>query len=317
VGGDRGNDNGRYIVGLIGAGVGPSLSPALHEGEADRLGLRYVYQVVDLDDLGLGAAAVGALVSEARRLGFRGLNITHPCKRAVVEWLDELSPEAETFRAVNTVVFDGDKATGYNTDFYGFSESFVRGLPGVGLDDVVLIGAGGAGAAVAHAALTLGVKRLAILDARPDSALELADQLRSHFDGVQIEAAPLEEIGALLEKADGLIHATPMGMEANEGMPFAPALLRPELWVADIVYRPLETELLRRAAEVGCRTLNGGGMAVFQAVESFRLFTGIEPDSDRMLSHFAELVGDHSQTSREEQNASLALPAEESVAPAS
>jgi shikimate dehydrogenase len=257
------------------------------------------------------------LLSEARRLGFRGLNITHPCKRAVVEWLDELSPEARTVRAVNTVVFDGADATGYNTDFYGFSESFVRGLPGAALDHVVLIGAGGAGAAVGHAALTLGAKRLTILDAAPERGVELADQLRAHFDDVHAEAAPLEEVGALLEQADGLIHATPMGMAPNEGIPFSPDLLRPELWVADIVYRPLETELLRRAAELGCRTLNGGGMAVFQAVESFRLFTGLEPDSDRMLRHFAKLVGDDSHGPLEEKGASLVLSAEESVGPAS
>ena len=140
---------------------------------------RYVYQLIDLDHLGLGAEAVGGLLSDARRMGFRGLNITHPCKRLVVEWLDELSPEAEMLGAVNTVVFSDGKAKGYNTDFSGFCESFVRGLADVALDHVVVIGAWGAGAAVAQAVLTLGAKRLTILDVEPEHAAELARQLSS------------------------------------------------------------------------------------------------------------------------------------------
>ena len=94
----------------------------------------------------------------------------------------------------------------------------------------------------------------------------------------------------MLGKANGLIHATPMGMAAHPGMAFSPDLLRPDLWVAEIVYRPLETELLRQARLIGAPTLSGGGMTVFQAVDAFRIFTGIEPDSKRMLAHMTELV---------------------------
>jgi shikimate dehydrogenase len=282
--------NNHCLVGLVGAGIGPSLSPALHESEGDRLGLRYLYQLIDLDDLGLPPESVGGLLSEARRMGFRGLNITHPCKRLVVEWLDELSPEAARLGAVNTVVFDGAKATGYNTDFSGFCESFTRGLPDVALSEVVVLGAGGAGAAVSQAALTLGADVVTVFDIEADRAAELAAQLSVHFAGPRASAAPLEELAGHLASADGVINATPVGMAAHSGMPFSPGLLRPDLWIADIVYRPIETELLRSATAVGCRTLNGGGMAVFQAAESFRLFTGLTPDAERMLGHFAELV---------------------------
>jgi quinate/shikimate dehydrogenase (NAD+) len=90
--------------------------------------------------------------------------------------------------------------------------------------------------------------------------------------------------------ADGLVHATPTGMEGHPGIALDPGLLHPRLWVADIVYRPLETELLRAARERGCRTLSGGGMVVFQAAGSFELFTGVRPDRERMLRHFAELT---------------------------
>ena len=94
------------------------------------------------------------------------------------------------------------------------------------------------------------------------------------------------------EGIDGLVHATPTGMAAHPGLPLDAGLLRPDLWVADIVYRPLETALVRTARGLGCRVLDGGGMAVFQAVDAFRLFTGVEPDAERMLTHFTTLVSD-------------------------
>jgi quinate/shikimate dehydrogenase (NAD+) len=298
--------NDRCIVGLVGAGIGPSLSPAMHEREADRLGIRYVYQLLDLDALGLVAESVGDLLLEARHMGFRGLNITHPCKRLVVESLDALSPEAAMLGAVNTIVFDGAKSTGYNTDFSGFCQSFSRGLEHVARDEVVVIGAGGAGAAVSQAALMLGVGKLTVFDTQPIQAAELVEQLNLHFGDTRAAASTLDALDVHLATADGVVNATPIGMAAYPGTPFAPELLRRDLWVADIVYRPLETELLRLAAEAGCRTLNGGGMAVFQAAESFRLFTGLTPDSDRMLSHFAELVAGTAQEASAEASVAFA-----------
>lgn len=101
-----------YLVGLIGSGIGPSLSPALHEREADRQGLRYLYRLIDIDVLGVGPEAVGDLVRAARDLGFDGLNITHPCKQLVIDHLDELAPQAAALGAVNTVVFEGAARSG-------------------------------------------------------------------------------------------------------------------------------------------------------------------------------------------------------------
>ena len=118
-----------------------------------------------------------------------------------------------------------------------------------------------------------------IVDVDDERAAALADRLGA-------VAGDLDE----LADADGLIHATPTGMAAHPGLPLPEELLRPELWVAEVVYRPLETELLRRARELGCRTLDGGGMAVLQAAGSFELFTGVTPDRERMLRHFAELT---------------------------
>ncbi|MFJ8539392.1 shikimate dehydrogenase [Streptomyces sp. NPDC093591] len=280
-----------YLVGLIGSGIGPSLSPALHEREADRQGLRYLYRLIDIDALGAAPEAVGDLVRAARDLGFDGLNITHPCKQLVLGHLDALAPQAEALGAVNTVVFEDGRAVGHNTDVTGFAASFARGLPDVPLEKVVQLGAGGAGAAVAHAMLTLGAERVTVVDALADRAADLAGALNRHFGAGRAAAATPDQLGRLLSSADGIVHATPTGMAAHPGLPFAAELLHPGLWVAEVVYRPLETELLRTARAVGCATLDGGGMAVFQAVDAFRLFTGREPDSARMLADIAELAG--------------------------
>ncbi|MFF3661866.1 shikimate dehydrogenase [Streptomyces olivochromogenes] len=279
-----------YLVGLIGSGIGPSLSPALHEREADRQGLRYLYRLIDIDVLGVGPEAVGDLVRAARDLGFDGLNITHPCKQLVMDHLDELAPQAAALGAVNTVVFEGGRAIGHNTDVTGFAASFARGLPDVPLERVVQLGAGGAGAAVAHAVLTLGTGHVTVVDAMPDRAADLAAGLNRHFGAGRAAAATPDALGGLLGPADGVVHATPTGMAAHPGLPFPAELLHPGLWVAEVVYRPLETELLRTARAVGCATLDGGGMAVFQAADAFRLFTGREPDAVRMLADISELA---------------------------
>ncbi|GAA2659282.1 shikimate dehydrogenase [Streptomyces vastus] len=280
-----------YLVGLIGSGIGPSLSPALHEREADRQGLRYLYRIIDIEALGVPPEAVGDLVRAARDLGFDGLNITHPCKRLVIEHLDALDPQAEALGAVNTVVFEDGRAIGHNTDVTGFAASFARGLPDAPLERVVQLGAGGAGAAVAHAMLTLGAGAVTVTDAVPARAADLAASLNQHFGAGRAAAAGPDQLAALVADADGVVHATPTGMAAHPGLPLPAGLLHPGLWVAEVVYRPLETELLIAARGVGCATLDGGGMAVFQAADAFRLFTGREPDVGRMLADIGELAG--------------------------
>jgi shikimate dehydrogenase len=277
-----------HLVGLIGSGIGPSLSPALHEREADHHGLRYLYRTIDIADLGLDADAAGCLVRTARRFGYTGLNITHPCKQTVIEHLDELAPEAATLGAVNTVTFEAGRAVGHNTDWTGFARSFTRGLPGAPTRRIVQLGAGGAGSAVAHALLTLGAERVNVVDEREERAIALVAALRDRFGPDR--AGTVQDLATLLPAADGLVNATPVGMAAQPGLPLPAERLHAGLWVADIVYRPLETELLRQARRLGCRTLDGGGMVVFQAAHAFRLFTGVEPDAERMLAHLADLV---------------------------
>ncbi len=275
------------LVGLVGSGIQASRTPAMHEREGAEHGLRYIYKLIDLDVLGLDPSALPELLVAAERFGFAGLNITHPLKQSVIPLLHEVAPDAAALGAVNTIVLKDGRRLGYNTDWSGFAESYRRELADVPRDRVVQFGAGGAGSAVAYALLTLGAGEVAIVDTDRARAARLADGLVRLFGSGRAIANP--DVRGAVDAADGIVNATPIGMSKYPGMPLPAGMLRPGLWVADIVYFPLETELLRQARGLGCRTLSGGGMAVFQAVGAFRLFAGIEPDAARMLRHFASM----------------------------
>ncbi|WP_408473747.1 shikimate dehydrogenase [Paraburkholderia strydomiana] len=277
-----------YLVGLIGSGIGGSLSPAMHEEEGTKLGLHYVYRRIDLEALKLDVAALPDLLVAAERMGYNGLNITYPCKQAVIPLLDELSDDARALGAVNTVLFKDGKRIGHNTDWSGFARAFRRGLPDVALDRVVQLGAGGAGAAVAHAALAMGTQTLTLFDVDAARAASLAAELQKRFADRTVTAGTSR--GETLAAANGLIHATPTGMAKLPGLPLPAELLHSGLWVADIVYFPIRTALLQAAEALGCRTLSGGGMAVYQAVDAMRIFTGLEPDAERVYTHFQSLL---------------------------
>jgi shikimate dehydrogenase len=276
------------LAGLIGAGIEKSLTPAMHEREGAAQGLVYVYRLIDLDRPGLSAAALPDLLTAAERLGFNGLNITYPCKQMAIEHLHELSEDARDIGAVNTVVFRDGRRIGHNTDWLGFAEGFRRDLPGASLDHVVQLGAGGAGSAVAHALLAMGAKHLTIIDSDREKALVLAGALQIRFADRRVTAG---EAAGALPRADGLVNATPVGMAKHPGVPVDLKLLRPSQWVVDIIYFPMETELLRHARSIGCRGINGGGMVVFQAVEAFRLISDHKADAGRMQAHFEALSG--------------------------
>jgi len=260
----------------------------LHEEEARHHGIRLHYQLIDLERSQRGAQSLPGLIEAARVMGFAGLNITHPCKQSVLPLLDAISDEAQAIGAVNTVVREGEKLIGYNTDASGWSWGFKRALPGADLAHVALLGAGGAGAACADAVLRLGAQRLAIFDREVARAEDLAARLNAHLPGGRAHACADAE--SALAGATGLIHATPTGMAKAPGMPLAEALLRPALWVSEIVYVPLETPLLAAARRAGCQVMDGGHMNVGQAIGAFRLFTGCDADPARMEAHFRRLV---------------------------
>ena len=278
----------KLLVGLIGAGIQRSLSPALQEEEARHHGLRLHYQLIDLDPAGVGNEALPGLIAAVRIMGFAGLNITFPCKQAVIPLLDRLSDEARAIGAVNTVVREGERLVGHNTDGPGWGWGFRRALPDADLSRVVLIGAGGAGAACADAVMRLGARALVVVDQDAGRARELVARLNKNFSGNRANVSA--DVASALQGASGLIHATPVGMLRSPGMPFPESLLRPALWVSEVVYVPLDTELLKAARRLGCRTADGGHMNVGQAVRGFKLFTGLDADAARMDAHFRRLV---------------------------
>ena len=246
------------------------------------------YQLIDLDAAGVGVEALPALMSAVRLIGFAGVNVTYPCKQAVLALLDALSPEARAIGAVNSVVCKDRRLIGHNTDGPGWSWGFRRALPDAKLGRVVLLGAGGAGSAVADAVLRLGARSLAVVDADGARAAALADRL-NRFHGMQKASVP-KDLAAALAEADGLIQATPVGMDNHPGMPLSEKLLRRDLWVSEVVYVPLETPLVKAARRIGCAVMHGGHMNVGQACLAFELFTGRQADSARMEAHFRRLV---------------------------
>ena len=255
----------------------------MHRLEGERLGLAYDYALIDFDEHGLAHADLGAVVAAAEDEGFAGLNITHPFKQGITELLTDLAPDAAAIGAVNTVVFAEGARIGHNTDGWGFATSFRREMAGCALDTVALFGAGGGGAAVANALLDLGATTLHIVDPDRGRSTSLVERLRRDHGPHAAVVSTADEAVAL---ADGVVNATPIGMAKYPGTPFGAARLRPDQWVADIVYFPEDTELLRIARGIGCRTQTGRGMAVFQAAKAFELFTGIAPDPAAMSRHF-------------------------------
>lgn len=276
----------RILTGLVGRGILASRSPWLHECEADAQGLRLVYSLFDFSDRSWQDDALPQLLDAVQLIGFSGINVTFPFKQAILPLLDDLSDGARQIGAVNTVSFVGGRRVGHNTDVTGFAAGFRTGLPGAATDLVLQLGCGGAGSATAHALLAdLGVRQLALFDSDAERLAALCEQLTKRFGGDRVVLC--SDPAACAARADGLINATPVGMAKFPGLPLPAAAIAPRHWVADIVYFPLETELLAEARRKGCRTLDGSGMAVGQAVEAFEIFTGQAADRRRMLASFA------------------------------
>ncbi|AGT04431.1 putative shikimate 5-dehydrogenase [Corynebacterium glutamicum MB001] len=282
--------NDSILLGLIGQGLDLSRTPAMHEAEGLAQGRATVYRRIDT----LGSRASGqdlkTLLDAALYLGFNGLNITHPYKQAVLPLLDEVSEQATQLGAVNTVVIDATgHTTGHNTDVSGFGRGMEEGLPNAKLDSVVQVGAGGVGNAVAYALVTHGVQKLQVADLDTSRAQALADVINNAVGREAVVGVDARGIEDVIAAADGVVNATPMGMPAHPGTAFDVSCLTKDHWVGDVVYMPIETELLKAARALGCETLDGTRMAIHQAVDAFRLFTGLEPDVSRMRETFLSL----------------------------
>jgi shikimate dehydrogenase len=270
-----------HAVSLIGRGIRHSRSPAIHEAEGHALGIPLTYRLVDFDALGLADERLDEIVRLLAGMGLSGSNVTYPFKQAIMASCDSLSEAAAALGAVNTLVFADGKIRGENTDWVGFSLLVEREFGSIAGQTVAQVGAGGAGSATAYALARLGATTVALFDPAAGRAGELAERLAPLFPQCRFIAA--QSAQEAIANADGVVNATPVGMEKLPGLPFPPEAMNAGQWLADVIYVPLETELLLAARAQGQRAANGVAMVVGQAAEAMRLITGLEPDCDRML----------------------------------
>jgi shikimate dehydrogenase len=267
------------LLGLIGSPIKSSAAPFMHEAAAEAAGLRAQYRLIDIS--GADQSKLRALMEGVRLLGFSGINVTFPYKEAVVPLLDSLTNAAAAIGAVNTVIVQGGKLVGHNTDATGFARAFAQVLGPPGEAPVVLIGAGGVGRAIAFAMAEMGVRELRLVDTAAEKAAALAERLRGY-----VSAPVFAGVSESLRGAGGVINATPVGMLPDRGSPVPSELIHDRMWVADAVYTPLWTPLLLVARARGARVMTGRELSIHQAVDAFRLFTGREPSYEQMARAF-------------------------------
>lgn len=248
----------------------------MHEAAAEAMGIRGHYQLIEIADL--DPAGLRAVLEGVRRLGFAGVNVTFPYKEAVIPLLDALAPEAAMVGAVNTVVVREGRLIGHNTDFTGFATASAGLLAASRTGPVALLGAGGMGKAAAFALARAGAAELRILELDGAKASGLVNALAvgaPDFGGARLVAT----IEAALDGAVGLVNATPVGMAPDTRSPVPVGLLHDGLWVADAVYTPLWTPLLRAARAAGARVMTGRDLAIHQAVDAFARFAALSLDA--------------------------------------
>jgi shikimate dehydrogenase len=288
----------RILVGLIGANIMKSLSPALYADAFAAAGISGFYHLMDVEQL--PGRSLPQLLDATKVAGFVGTNVTFPFKQDVLALLDNIDREASQIGAVNTVtITPNGRTVGYNTDCRGWRLNFEESLGRARAQDatVVLVGTGGAGRAVAVALMELGVAALVLYDRDTVRAVSLKADLAAQYEPSRCRIATnLErEVAA----ADGIVNATPIGMLGFPGNPVPTSGLRANQWASDVIYTPIETAFIKAAAAKGCRVLTGGGMCVHQAAESFRLFVGVEPDVERLHRTFAKALALRDKTMAE------------------
>ena len=277
------------LIGLIGANIMGSLSPALFADAFAAAGIDGFYHLLDVDRL--PGRRLPQLLEALKTAGFVGTNITFPFKQDVIPLLDAIDPEAAQTGAINTVAIAPDgRTTGYNFDRRGWRHAFEETFGRSSAQDatVVLVGAGGAGHAVAFALMDLGVAAVVVHDRDAARANALAADIGKHYGASRCR------VGSDLERdiaaADGIVNATQVGMRGFPGNLVPVSVLTAAHWCADVIYTPIKTVFIQAAAAKGARVMSGDGMCVHQAVEAFRLFTGIEPDVARLHRTFAKAL---------------------------
>ncbi|MEW5728347.1 MAG: shikimate dehydrogenase [Pseudomonadota bacterium] len=267
------------LAGVIGWPVGHSRSPRLHGFWLDRMGVDGAYV-----PLAVRPADLAAVVAALPRMGFRGANLTVPHKEQAVGLVDELDPLAERIGAVNTLVFrDDGTIEGRNTDAFGFLENLRRGAPGWRPEagPAVVLGAGGAARAVVAALADAGVPAIRVVN----RSVERAERLGAEIGG-PVRVEPWERRAAALDGAALLVNTTTLGMTGQPALDIDLAALPDGAVVNDIVYAPLETDLLKAAKARGAAAVDGLGMLLWQGVPGFEAWFGVRPEVTDELRAF-------------------------------
>lgn len=270
------------LIGLIATPIRHSSSPKMHNAAFQKLGLDYAYLAFEV-----GNDQLEDTIKGFRAMSVRGCNVSMPNKTVVHKYLDKLSPAAELCGAVNTIVNDNGVLTGHITDGVGFMESVRdRGFDPIG-KKVTIVGCGGAGTAIQIQAALDGVAELAIFNIQ-DACFERAKQTvkdineKTNCKATLYDLADTEALRQQIADSYMFINATGVGMKPLEGQTYIKdaSMLRPELKVCDVIYSPAKTALLEMAEEVGCETMNGLGMMLFQGAAAFKMWTGEEMPID-------------------------------------
>ena len=286
------NRNGRFLTGLLGAPIQHSASPAIHEAAAADLGLTCFYQLIEIAEA--DAARLRSLLAAVRELGFAGINITFPYKEAVLSHLDVLADSARSVGAVNTIVIEGERLVGHNTDYTGFSRASANLIHWSKSAPIALVGAGGVGKAIAAALAGHGVAELRIYDRDPRKAESLVRSVAAKRTRMIV----VDSLPDALNDVAGIINGTPVGMWPGNESPVPDKYLHGGLWVADAVYSPLWTPLLIAAKKAGAKVVTGRDLVLYQALDAFRLFTGLEPSIAVMSAAFDRVMASRQETLR-------------------
>lgn len=264
------------LIGLMAYPIRHSSSPAMHNEAFAKLGLDYAYLAFEVDNDTLEDAVKGI-----RALKMRGSNVSMPNKTVVHKYLDHLSPAAKMCGAVNTIVNDDGVLTGHITDGIGYMQALKDNNVDVIGKKMTIVGAGGAATAIQVQAALDGVKEISIFNIKDkfwDNAQETVKKINENTNckATLYDLENLDQLKAEMEDSYLFVNATGMGMKPLEGQTYIPdtSFFRPDLIVTDIVYAPRETALLKMAKEVGCKTMNGLGMMLFQGSAAFELWTG-------------------------------------------
>ncbi|MCC3865758.1 shikimate dehydrogenase [Terrisporobacter petrolearius] len=277
------------LIGLMAYPIRHSSSPAMHNEAFRKLGYDYAYLAFEVDNDSLEDA-----VKDLRALKLRGCNVSMPNKTVIHKYLDEISPAAQLCGAVNTVVNENGKLIGHITDGIGFMQSLKEKNIDIIGKKMTIVGAGGAATAIEIQAALDGVKEISIFNIKDkfwDNAQETVKKINENTSckATLYDLQDLDKLKEEIEDSFIFVNATGMGMKPLEGKTYIPdkSFFRPELIVADVVYSPRETEMLKMAKEVGCKTMNGLGMMLFQGSAAFELWTG-EP---MPINHMKEFLG--------------------------